>query len=216
MKTICRLTAAFLGVFAFMANAATTPSITFEGNTITVAGMTPGADVVLFTASLGTIEGQIEERTGARVFTDDDRSGGFAYTTPHGLVRRSVWVAVDLETGKYVFSSPGDAAIVRQLRTERIKRDSEGVLGIFDNDDQLTAEMLIVRPKAGAWRLRALEGGDGDADKTRNGKLNLASKDATPVSGNEKSPKRLKNGDVVAVIDPVRLELVIVELGKEK
>jgi hypothetical protein len=74
--------------------------------------------------------------------------------------------------------------------------------------------MLVVRPKAGAWRLRAHEGGNGDADQHANGKLRLHAADAIAVSGDAPAPKRLKKGDVIAIIDPVNLEAFLGEVEK--
>lgn len=195
-------------------NASAAATIAFTETSVSIGGMTPAAQVVLFTASIANTHGFLQERTGAKIFTDDS-TGAFTYTSPYGIAPRSVWIAVDVETGRYVAASPStDGFRLLPFPAQLLKRDTDGILGLFDND-QVTAEMLIVRPKVGAWRLRGLEGGRGDADRAHNGKLSLASAEATPVSGTDPPPRRLKNGDIIAVIDPGRLEVVIVEIGKE-
>lgn len=73
--------------------------------------------------------------------------------------------------------------------------------------------MLVVRPKEGAWHLRAFDGGRGDADTARNGKLVLIPAEASVIRG-APPPQRLKKGDLVAIIDPGRMEIYVTQVDR--
>jgi len=95
----------------------------------------------------------------------------------------------------------------RQIDVSAIKKDADGLAEALEMDG-ITAELLLVRPKAGAWILRAREGAASDGDRVKNGRLTLLFESAEPLGGGkDKAPKKLKAGDVLAVLDPGRLEL---------
>ena len=186
-------------------------SIAFTTESVLVA-VDPGARVVLFSSSIRSSGGILGQVSDARVLADEDRDGVIRHRPRHGVAYRSLWVAIDLASGVQGFASP--AAALRRLASihpSQLRRDAEGVLGVFDRE-QLRGDMVIVRPGEGAWRVRALEGGGSDADHVRNGKLSLAPGDAVAVEGTSPPPKKLKRRDVIALIDPDRLELILVEV----
>lgn len=188
-------------------NASSAPGIAVGEKGVEVYG-SPGGRVVLYSSALSSLDGVIVERTAARMLEDPNHDGVFNFLAT--IPFRSVWISVDFLTGEYAVGSRTGFAI-RPLRLDlgNLKSDQEGVIGIFDRE-QLAADMLIVRPGKGAWRIRAFEGGIGDADLQRNGKLSLPAESAKPVDGtNDPPPKRLKQGDVIALIDPMRLEVFV-------
>lgn len=209
------LATTLVAVAAFGADG-TPLQLTLDNTTVRVANVTLGGAVVLFTASLTTRESLLLQRTGAQTFLDSDRDGVVVYQRASRIPLRSVWIAIDIDSGRYSVATPPDFQLPpTTFPAHLLKHEADGIIGLFENE-QLTAEMLVVRPKEGAWRLRATEGGSGDADRTHNGKLSLAAGDATPVRGTSSpAPKRLKSGDVIAMIDPRRLDTVITEIGKE-
>lgn len=196
-------------------NASAPASISFTGDTVQIAPVTPGGRIVLFAAALESSDGILGQITGAKMFVDDDRDGVITYRRNGGVPIRSLWIAVDFDTGQFGVGTPSNALeAFLPFPASLLKKDAEGVLGLYDRE-QLSAEMLIVRPGEGAWHLRALEGGSGDADKTHNGKLGLASAEAIPVPGiSVTAPKKLKKGDVIAVIDPGRMEAFVTEISQ--
>ncbi len=196
-------------------NASAPASISFTRDTVQIAPITPGGRVVLFAAALESSDGILAQSTGAKMFVDDDRDGVITYRRNGGIPIRSLWIAVDFETGQFGSGTPSNALeAFLPFPASLLRRDAEGVLGLYDRE-QLTAEMLVVRPREGAWHLRALEGASGDADRTHNGRLGLASADATPVAGTSAAaPRKLKKGDVIAVIDPGRLEAFATEISQ--
>jgi len=195
-------------------SAADTPSLAVQLSTreVRVSNVSSGGEVVLFAASLINGRYGVHQRTGAKAFTDSDGDGVVTYVDARGISDRSVWIAVDVETGSYAIATPLGFALQRlPFPTTLLKKDAEGILGLFDHD-MLRAEMLIVRPRVGAWRLAAHEGENGDSDKLHNGKLSLAAADARPVAGPTTPPSRLKRRDVIAVLNPGTLEVYVGEV----
>ncbi len=120
----------FLILVPAIATAAGTPpplQVTLRDRAVTVANVTTGARVVLFTASLTTHDSRLLERTGARVFTDDDRDGTVTYTRPEPIPLRSVWIAVDIESGRYAVATPsGFPSPLVDFPARLLKRDADG------------------------------------------------------------------------------------------
>jgi hypothetical protein len=203
-------------LFACIVSAADAPplQLTISSADVRIANVTAGAEVVVLVASVEGGGGVPVQRTGAKAFRDDDRDGVVTFTDARGIPLRSVWIAIDVETGRSAIASPDDFPLQSSaLPASLLDEDGDGVLGVFDLH-QRNADMLVVRPKSGAWRLRAHEGGNGDGDKHANGKLRLDAADAIAVAGDKPAPKRLKKGDVIAIIDPVNLEAFLGEVEK--
>jgi hypothetical protein len=183
-------------------------------SSVQVRNVSSGGEIVLFTAQLEATGGLLRQRTGATRVSDTDRDGIVTFKSPRTIPQRSIWVAIDLETGRSVIAGPSGYPInVLPVPTTLLKKDAEGVIGVID-DERRSAEMLVVRPKDGAWRVIAFEGSDNDGDQEENGKLSLASSNAVAVGNSGKPPNRLKKGDVIAVIDPGRMEVFVTEIGK--
>ncbi|MEA2465558.1 MAG: hypothetical protein QOJ98_3305, partial [Acidobacteriota bacterium] len=186
--------------------------LTINATEVRIGNVTAGAEVVVLVASVEGQGGVLRHRSGAKTFRDDDGDGVVTFADDRGIPLRSVWVAVDIETGRIAIASPADFPLQSSpLPDSLLDRDGEGVIGVFELQQRNT-EMLLVRPKSGAWRLRAHEGGNGDGDKHANGKLRLDAADAIAVFGDTPPPKRLKKGDVIAVIDPVNLDVMVGEV----
>ena len=121
---------------------------------------------------------------------------------------------MDFESGRSVIAAPqGYPLVVPPFPESLLKHEEEGIVGLFGTE-MVSAQMLIVRPQAGAWRLIAAEGGSGDNDNQPNGRLDLAASAALPVGGNDPAPRHLEEGDVIAVIDPQRMEAFLTEVGR--
>ena len=181
---------------------------------VEVINATPKGEVVLMTASVDSDGGLLRQVTGAKRFTDDDGDGIVRYAASRPIPLRSIWVAVDLDSGRYAIAGPeGYPLAVLPFPSALLQHDAEGAIGVFGNE-MVSAELFVIRPKAGAWRLRAAEGGGGDADKEKNGKLDLAAGDAVPVGGSGPAPKHLRKGDIVVVIDPTQMEVFAGEIER--
>jgi hypothetical protein len=181
-------------------------TISVSEDAVLVNGTTVGGNVVLYGAALNNIDGMTVERSAVEILTDPDHDGVTRFLAK--IPFRSVWIAIDFLTGQFATGSrPGFAPGALTLPAAVLKADVDGIVGIFDHD-QLAVDLLIVRPGKGVWRLRAFEGGGSDDDGLRNGRVTVRAEKALPVAGTtDPPPKRLKEGDVLAVIDPMRLEV---------
>ncbi|HEX8618382.1 MAG TPA: hypothetical protein VF911_12410, partial [Thermoanaerobaculia bacterium] len=147
--------------------------LTISDTTVAVGNVTPGGDVVIFVASVENAGGHFLHRGGAKAFRDDDRDGLVTTGDTRPVPFRSIWVAIDVETGRSAAATPAGFPLQSSpLGPELLDEGSEGVTAVSDLS-QRNADMLVVRPKDGAWRLRAHEGGNGDGDQSSNGKLRL-------------------------------------------
>ncbi len=76
------------------------------------------------------------------------------------------------------------------------------------------AELLVVRPKGGAWRLAASDGASGDHDRRHDRKLALDFSTAIAIGSEEPAPARLRKKDVVVLIDSARLRVFTTEVSQ--
>lgn len=188
--------------------------IAVSSQDVRVTNVTPGGTVVFYSASIANDGGLLRQRKSATMVTDTARAGSVTFSDGRPIPFRSVWVAVEMDSARFVVGGPdGYDLNVRSFPTTHLHGDADGTIGVFDLR-QVSGQMLVVRPKSGAWEVGASEGGAADADHARNGKLSLSVEDATAIGNSGPPPKRLKNGDVVAVIDPHRLDVFITGLDR--
>lgn len=188
--------------------------VEFGESNVTIRNVSAGGDVAILAVALESTGGLLREISGSFRRTDDDADGTVIIPMGRSIPLRTIVVAVDIESTRYKIAAPdGYEPVILPFPTELTRKDAEGVLGIFDAE-RISARMLLVTRKGGAWQLVATEGSRADADGSHNGKLSLANADARPISGNAAPPKHLKNGDVVAVIDPGTMEVFALEIGK--
>jgi hypothetical protein len=211
-RAACLVAAGFL--CAATATAADVPlQVTIRESSIGVINATPGGNVVLFAAGLDGSFGILRQRRLAESVTAD-ATGAVEFVSAPALPYRTICVAVDVETGRMAIGGPADYEIqLRPFPVETLKRETDGISGLAGADVP-RAELLVVRPKGGAWRLAAAEGGSGDDDRQHDGKLTLDFSTATAIGAATPAPKRLKNKDVVVLIDSARLEVFTTEISQ--
>jgi hypothetical protein len=188
------------------------PEISFQKSSVTVA-VAAGAQVVLFGVAREVAEDDVATVVRrSQVLTDDDGDGKVQWDLGLDVPFRSVWVAVDLATGQVATAAPAGyplrrvdwrgAGIVRsQSRADRVE------------DARTFAEVLLVRPGQGAWRLTVVDGSAADDDGAPDGKLAAALDRMIPLAGTAEPPSRFDPRDVVVLVDPNRLELTVVHAG---
>lgn len=188
--------------------------ITVSSDRLSISGLTPGGGLVLFGISARPLRGVIAKKQIAEILPDADRDGVVAYEPADGIPFRSVWVAIDLATGAYSVAAPEHYALDHaEIQRKALAKDADGLVEALDLD-AVRSEVLLVRPGASAWRLHAFEGGSGDGDRTHDGRLRVIFDQFRSLDGSAaKSPKKAKKGDVLALIEPVRLEVrtVVIE-----
>lgn len=206
-----------LGVAA-AAHAAAPPELhlTVTPGGVSVSGATPTNDVVLMNVALDQFHHGMRQSNDVLAIVDSDGDGVVSYTPVGGIPLRSIWVAVDRDSGLYAIGGRPDYPVrALAFAPSSLKKDVTGEIASFLADGS-ERYVLIVRPKnsGGAWILSAFDGSTADADHKRDGKLDVVLSAATPVIGTAAAPKHLKNGDIVVAVDTVHMAVFAAEIGK--
>jgi hypothetical protein len=192
------------------------PAISFQTSSVTVAGVTGKGQVVLFGVAREVAEDDVATVVRrSQVLTDDDGDGTVQWDLGRDVPFRSVWVAVDLATGQVAAAAPEGYPLRRvDWRGLGIVRGNSRADRV--EDARTFAEVLLVRPGQGAWRLTVVDGSAADDDGAADGKLAAALDRMIPVAGTAGPPARFDPKDVVVLVDPNRLELTVVHAGDPK
>lgn len=185
-----------------------TPEITFQPRSVTVDGLTAKGQVIWYSVAREVAEDDVAtivRRSEAQ--TDDDGDGKAQLDLSQDVPLRSIWVAVDLATGRYAVATP-EGYPLRQAawRGRGLGRGNSRADRV--EDVRTYADVLLVRPEKGAWRLTVGDGSAQDDDGVADGKLAAALDQMKPVAGTAEPPQRFEARDLVILIDPNRLELV--------
>jgi hypothetical protein len=192
-----------------------TVHVTLQDHSLSLSDVTPGGKVVLFAMSMRQERGMPTLRRFAQVLTDEDGDGTIVYEPGGGVPLRSVWVAIDLANGSIASVYPaGNELTARALSGDEVGRDAES-RAIAVREQRLNLDVLLVRPGTGVWIRRAREGGSTDSDHSRDGLLTVNFSDAQALdTAYGSAPTHLQAGDVVAAIDPARLELLTLTVAQ--
>jgi hypothetical protein len=202
-------------LFATAASTSALPplSMTVTHNRITVQGVAPASTVVLYGVGLEPYRYSTRIVESATVIAAVD--GTVTYTPSTPIPFRSIWIAVDQQSGAFVVSGRVAYPIQRRLFDESaFRRNQAGEIASLDSA-QPELYTLIVRPGSGAWRIFTRDGGTGDADAVADGSVGVLFRQATaigPVAGST-PPDYLVDGDVVALIDPLHMDIAARQLG---
>lgn len=190
------------------------PQIAFQPRSVMVEGITAKGQAVGFSVSREVAEDDVATVVRrVQMLADDDGDGKVQWDLDREVPLRSIWVAVDLATGQVAAASP-DGYPLRRVgwRGRGLGRGNPRADRV--EDARPFAEVLLVRPGQGAWRLTVGDGSAADDDGQPDGKLAAALDRMVPVAGTAPPPSRFDRSDVVVLIDPNRMELVVVQAGQ--
>jgi hypothetical protein len=197
-----------------MAVSAAPPTVHVAHGELTISGFEPGGEIVIVGVDRGIgRSGSIRVTPVAVLEHDDDRDGVIRHRGEVSV--RSVWVAIDYATGEYAVAAPEEFGVrQRQIESSNLKRDQMGdILALVDERPRLL--LVLVRPRRGAWGVFGVEGGTKDADRSPNGKLTIDFESIVELKpGRGRAPSRLQKDDVIVGIDPGRLDLFTITVGK--
>jgi hypothetical protein len=190
--------------------------LTFGERSVTVSGSTPGGDVVLFDIAKEASNSAVPvpTKTGqAVVLHDGDHDGTVLFERERPVPLMAIWVAVDLASGQWVANgSPGFEAQTISLESVA-KRDSAEQLRKLS---ALVPEMdvLLVRPGTGAWRVYAAKTSTIDENAHGGRALQVDVREMVPLSGSLPRLESIRQGDVIALIEPQSMRFAVQEVGK--
>lgn len=205
------LTAALaLGAVPPAAGADLTLELTTQG--IHVSGATPGGRIALVGISRIGIESIVRAQRRDHALADGDGDGLVTLEVDGGPAERSVWVAVDLETGHWAVADGGGAP------GSVLPVPGTPSLAAAESLDQPGGryEVLLVRPAgpqtAAVWGGALGDGGASDGDGVADGSVRLAPAALTLVDGDQPAPAAFAAGDVLVLLAPATLAHAILEV----
>lgn len=174
--------------------------LSFTDTTITAAPVQPGHRIVLFGAGHAPALWQLGTFCRSTVLTEN--GGSVSYQPEGGVAARSVWIAIDLDTGDTSLSLPDAGPTPVDFAPERLLRSESGDRV---TDSRSATNYLLVRPGEGAWTIYADDGGAADEDGINDGSYTFAIGAMAPLTG-DPAPTVLAAGDVLVGIDRMELE----------
>src|SRR5438270_459073 len=123
---VCTMIIAALPISVAAASAAPlTIAVAAQG--VTVANVTKGGSIVLFSCARYSRYRSIGVRPEARVLRDDDGDGIVRFAADGPIPIRSVWVAVDETSGDAAAGAPPDfPLLVSPLGADSLRKDVQG------------------------------------------------------------------------------------------
>lgn len=181
------------------------PTVTVGVDRVVVTGITPGGEAILFGRSIAYQGGVPVLARHAASGKDDDSDGTVMWLFDE-VEQRSIWVAVDLDTGDHAIGSP-DGATPRVITvTPNDWRENDDSLDIRRE----YVDFLLVRPRKGAWALAVRQGSSRDADGRTDNNLRLRTPSMFPLHGKESPPPYAAKKDVLVIIDLFSLDVAVV------
>ena len=185
------------------------PAITFEDGAAVASGLTPGKSVVWFGVELRVDAEYTTSRTERYHVGTVAPDGTARFTLDKPVALRSIWTAVDLDSGAFALAVPQGYRLV-QLKNPPC-RLGQGAASqsdaILDTRPYLVG--LVVRPGAGAWSFAGGDGGQRDEDGANDGHLRFALDKLDPLQDSPAAPGKVSPSDLWFVIDPQRMEISV-------
>lgn len=212
MSRFVRAGGALMAALLCCLPAGAAPAITFEASGVTVSGLTPRGRGVLFSVAREVERYATTVVRREEILADEDGDGTASLALEKEVPFKSVWIAVDLESGESVAAAPAGFPL---REAELPPRAIPAALNRLDLERKLV-HLLLVRPKTGAWGLRVGDGGASDDDGRADGTLRARLGRFWSVGDTPPPPERLAPGDVLLVIDQETLEHIALRLRSQE
>ncbi len=201
-------TACLLPAPAAQAQSPTPPQIRFEPQAVVAEGISPGNKVVFFSVAREVAGYATTTVHRQDVLSDAEGTGIVRFELDREVPFKSVWFAVDLDTGRFAVAAP-EGFPLREVPFPA--RSIPSALNRLELEHPLV-EIVLVRPTVGAWAARVGDGGALDDDGQADGTLRAALSALTPLGESPPPPERLRPNDVLLVIDPQTLTYLTARL----
>lgn len=175
--------------------------VTVSATSVIATGIDPHGEALVFARTIEDVRGVPRLEGGPVRVRDADGDGSITLPVseaPH----RGVWVVIDVETGRYGTGWRGSPPKTTFFPRHQLKQDD----GEFEIS-RLLIEVLYMRPKGGAWTAIVREGGPLDADGRPSSWIRVRISSLKPVEDSGPAPTKIKNRDVLVVIDPRTLQV---------
>jgi hypothetical protein len=183
------------------------PTVTITPSRITVAGISPGGQVLFFGTGFEPRGYHAEIHRWSVVMTDSSRSGSVFYDLSPAVTWNALWIVTDISSGRYaVAATPGFPVVRAFLPKGEFRRGGEAAVRNFAYS-RSTADILYVVP-GGAWTLKARDGESSDSDGSRDGATAIDVTRLQPLISGIPAPAAFLPGGTLFLIDPARLDLL--------
>ncbi len=186
------------------------PAISFDSGGVTATGVTPKGRIVWFSVAREFSRHALTIVARQEIVADEDGDGAVRFKLEGEVPEQSYWFAVDLESGAYAVAAPAGYEL---RRADLPERALPAELAHFELDRPFVYAVLV-RPKVGAWRLRAGDGGEADEDGAPDGTLRARLQALESLGESPPPPEKLAPGDLLLVVDPNEMEILTAELGR--
>jgi hypothetical protein len=197
-----------------------------EAGALVARGASPNAEVAFFGVAKAIEHYSATVFRRHEVVADADGDGEVRWELDREIPTASVWVAVDLASGKLALAAPplspyGELA----LPESGVGRGEGGRPDWVELDGRVSLDLFLARPgnpgtdrgiDRGAWAVRVGDGGPDDDDGESDRRLVTSLARLLPVSGSPGSPGapgHLAAGDVLVLVDPDRMEIAVRTIG---
>lgn len=205
-----------VAMFAQVALAAdniATPAISFDADSVIVSNITAAGKVVLIGTSLSMRRNLPIARAERVVLSDDDRDGTIRYKLNYPLPLRSIWIAVDFETGGWAIGGPpGYPVDIQPFPESSLHANAAGEIDSLEQERH-ALQVVVVRPTEGAWQIFATQSRPANAEQAKHGKLKVVFEGGKIFEGS-KTLKQLKKGDVVIGLDSRTMQVFATRIVK--
>jgi len=198
---LCAAACLLPAVVAVQAQAPKPPQIRFEPQAVVAEGISPGKKVVFFSIAREVSGYATTTVHRQEILSDADGKGIVRFELGREVPFKSVWFAVDLDTGQFAVAAP-EGFPLREVPFPA--RAIPAALNRLELQRSLV-EVVLVRPAVGAWAVRVGDGGALDEDREADGTLRAALSNLTPLGESPAPPERLRPDDLLLVIDPQTL-----------
>lgn len=192
------------------------PSLAFEPAAVVASGVTPRGKVVWFSVARETADYAATLVRRDKVLEDEDGDGKVRLDVGRPVPVQSVWIAVDLASGTYAVAAPEGSSAAELPMPGRNPGRGEAGRPDWVEVDRAFLEIAVVRPGAGAWALTLGDGGGSDEDGATDGSITASLARMRSLGDSPAAPDRFSPRDVVAVVDPNRMQYYVETLAPSK
>jgi hypothetical protein len=189
-------------------------TLEFQPNALKIAGVTPGATVFIY--GLAREAGAWTTNVVSREtrLNDGDQDGAIHWNFEKPLPWRSIWLAVELGSGKYGAGAPaGYPARRLDLTGSHLGRDKSGAVEQVSFTGTMI-ECLVIRPGDGNVWGGTIMAGSSDDRSTEQGTVTFLTQGLQPHHGTTiDAPAALEPADVVLVLNSFSAEYGVAQGG---
>lgn len=195
--------------------APSTLKITTSDERLLIEGLRPGASVALLGAAHERAYYMTRVVSRREILTDDDHDGTIEYKPSSGIAFQSIWIVMDIATGETKVVTPSGYNAIEMTQQGAGRGNAVNITGNIFDIGRDHADIVIVRPNEGAWALPVREEGVKDAPVVAIGRSAVPLVKLIPLRPAFGSPPpALKNGDVVAIVDAVRMQYWVTSVAR--